>query len=164
VGGILEQYDSPANILSEPENEFIEDFVGADRSLKRLNLIRVEEVMDKHPLLVKNTQSVEEAINIMREKKTRFSYVVDGDMHLMGYIDIRDIKGKSGWVDDFIEPSAAAIMMGTTLRDALSEMLVVDYANICVIDENKRVRGLVNTQMVQEAVTEGETVDADEED
>ncbi|MCK4449437.1 MAG: ATP-binding cassette domain-containing protein, partial [Anaerolineae bacterium] len=43
VGGHLEQFDSPANILAHPANEFVEDFVGADRALKRLNLVRVEE-------------------------------------------------------------------------------------------------------------------------
>ncbi|MEA4907014.1 MAG: ABC transporter ATP-binding protein, partial [Anaerolineaceae bacterium] len=50
VGGHLEQFDSPANILSNPNNEFVENFVGADRALKQLNLIRVEDIMDPDPL------------------------------------------------------------------------------------------------------------------
>jgi osmoprotectant transport system ATP-binding protein len=156
VGGILEQYDSPSNILSNPANEFIEDFVGADRSLKRLNLIRVEDVMDKHPILIESTQSVEETKGLMSERNLRFVYVVDSDRRLRGYIRLKDIRDKTGWVDDLIEPAAASIQMGTTLRDALSEMLVVDYANICVVDERERVRGIINTQMVQNAVVESE--------
>jgi osmoprotectant transport system ATP-binding protein len=160
IGGILEQYDSPANILSHPANEFIEDFVGADRSLKRLNLVRVEEVMDPRPPLLQATQSVEEATGFMGERGLRFAYVVDADRQLKGYVDLKDLKGKTGWVDEFVEPAAAAIQMGTSLRDALSEMLVVDYANVCVVDIQNRVRGLVNTEMIQKAVIESESAAA----
>jgi hypothetical protein len=44
---------------------------------------------------------------------------------------------------------------------------VVDYANVCVVDAQNRVRGLVNTDMVQKAVVESEGVvlpDAEEEE
>ena len=37
-GGVLEQYASPHDILSAPENDFVRDFVGLDRGLKRLAL------------------------------------------------------------------------------------------------------------------------------
>jgi len=162
VGGKLEQFDSPADILAHPANEFVEDFVGADRSLKQLNLIRVEEVMDSRPPLLQTTQSAEEAVRFMDERGLRFSYVVDADRRLKGYVRLRDLRGKTGWVDEFVEPAATSIPMGTSLRDALSGMLVVDYANVCVVDAQNRVRGLVNTEMIQRAVAEGETM-SDEE-
>jgi Mg/Co/Ni transporter MgtE len=92
----------------------------------------------------------------MSEQKIPFVYIVDADRKLKGYVRYKDIKDKTGWVDDIIEPIAASIQMGTTLRDALSEMLVVDYANMCVVDEHGRVRGLINTQMVQQVVVESE--------
>ena len=41
VGGHLAQYATPSEILLHPANEFVEDFVGADRALKRLALMRV---------------------------------------------------------------------------------------------------------------------------
>ncbi|MGQ0678143.1 MAG: ABC transporter ATP-binding protein [Actinomycetota bacterium] len=44
VGGILEQYDTPAHVLESPANEFVAQFVGAERGLKRLALIKVAEV------------------------------------------------------------------------------------------------------------------------
>ncbi|HEX3327256.1 MAG TPA: ATP-binding cassette domain-containing protein [Actinomycetota bacterium] len=37
-GGVLEQYASPRDILSDPANEFVRDFVGLDRGLKHLAL------------------------------------------------------------------------------------------------------------------------------
>jgi osmoprotectant transport system ATP-binding protein len=161
VGGILEQFDTPAAILSNPANEFVDDFVGADRSLKRLNLIRVEEVMDSHPPLLRATQSVEEALGYMREKVLRFVYVVDADQRLKGYVNKKDLAGKKGWVDEFTEPAATMIGIGTSLRDAFSEMLVVDYANVCVVDTQDRVRGLIDIGMIQEAVAEVEKLAGD---
>lgn len=164
AGGILEQFDSPAHILSHPANEFVEDFVGADRALKRLNLVRVEEVMDSRPPLLQATQNAEEAIGFMSERGLRFAYVIDADRTLKGYVRLRDLKGKTGWVDEFVEPAATAILMGTSLKDALSGMLVVDYANVCVVDAHNRVRGLVNTEMIHRAVVESESEkSADEE-
>ena len=44
VGGHLSQYATPSEILLHPANPFVEDFVGADRALKRLALIRVRDV------------------------------------------------------------------------------------------------------------------------
>jgi osmoprotectant transport system ATP-binding protein len=43
-GGVLAQYDTPENILSHPDSEFVSSFVGADRVLKRLSLTRVGEM------------------------------------------------------------------------------------------------------------------------
>ena len=41
-GGVLEQYDTPANILGRPANEFVAGFVGGDRGLKRLSVTPID--------------------------------------------------------------------------------------------------------------------------
>jgi osmoprotectant transport system ATP-binding protein len=43
-GGVLAQYDTPAEILRAPEDEFVAQFVGADRGIKRLSLITVGDL------------------------------------------------------------------------------------------------------------------------
>ena len=43
-GGVLAQYATPAELLLAPADDFVEDFVGADRALKRLALQRVRDV------------------------------------------------------------------------------------------------------------------------
>jgi len=48
-GGFLAQYDTPENILSNPDSEFVASFVGNDRILKRLSLLRVGD-MDLDPV------------------------------------------------------------------------------------------------------------------
>src|SRR5579859_7809149 len=43
-GGMLAQYDTPAELLMHPADEFVAQFVGADRALKRLGLATLEDV------------------------------------------------------------------------------------------------------------------------
>ena len=47
-GGELVQYDTPDRILAEPADEFVAQFVGVDRGLKRLSLSALSEIeLDK---------------------------------------------------------------------------------------------------------------------
>jgi len=43
-GGVLAQYDTPEVILASPADEFVAQFVGADRGLKRLALRQLDEI------------------------------------------------------------------------------------------------------------------------
>jgi osmoprotectant transport system ATP-binding protein len=41
-GGHLEQYDTPATVLGSPATQFVADFVGADRAVKRLSVTPID--------------------------------------------------------------------------------------------------------------------------
>jgi len=56
--GDLVQYDSPRDLLGDPANEFVEDFVGEDRLLKQLSLIPVREAMTAPSELADRTETV----------------------------------------------------------------------------------------------------------
>jgi osmoprotectant transport system ATP-binding protein len=43
-GGVLAQFATPADLLMHPADDFVEQFVGSDRALKRLALTRVREL------------------------------------------------------------------------------------------------------------------------
>jgi osmoprotectant transport system ATP-binding protein len=43
-GGVLAQYDTPREILTHPADDFVAQFVGADRGLKRLALTSLSEL------------------------------------------------------------------------------------------------------------------------
>jgi osmoprotectant transport system ATP-binding protein len=44
AGGVLEQYDTPAELLARPASPFVEDFLGEGRMVRRLSLIRVRDI------------------------------------------------------------------------------------------------------------------------
>ncbi len=45
--GELVQYDTPRNILAEPKNDFVRNFIGQDRELKKLQVTPVRDVMSE---------------------------------------------------------------------------------------------------------------------
>src|SRR3546814_15175073 len=65
--GRLEQFDSPDNVLAHPANEFVADFVGRDRTLKRLPLARAADVLDRDAPRVYARDTLDQAARIMRE-------------------------------------------------------------------------------------------------
>jgi osmoprotectant transport system ATP-binding protein len=74
-GGVLAQYATPAELLLHPQGEFVEQFVGGDRTLKRLSLLRVADVaLDPAPSGVgddlprlRATASARNALSILLE-------------------------------------------------------------------------------------------------
>jgi osmoprotectant transport system ATP-binding protein len=101
-GGILAQYDTPENILSEPNSEFVSSFVGSDRMLKRLSLTRVEDVEldppngqgDGLPRLDR-TMSLKDALSEMIGAGAERSVVVSDD-RVLGSLTLDAIRRLSG--------------------------------------------------------------------
>jgi osmoprotectant transport system ATP-binding protein len=44
-GGILEQYDPPADLLGAPASDFVREFVGADRGIRRLAVTPIRDTV-----------------------------------------------------------------------------------------------------------------------
>ena len=51
-GGHVEQFATPADLLGRPANDFVADFVGADRGLKRLAVTGIDPADLEHPPVV----------------------------------------------------------------------------------------------------------------
>ncbi len=71
-GGRLAQYDSPAKILTEPADDFVAEFVGADRALKRLGLSTLADV----DLVPKNGQPVGDPIDLHTTVRDALSQLI----------------------------------------------------------------------------------------
>jgi osmoprotectant transport system ATP-binding protein len=84
-GGILAQYDTPDAILAGPADEFVAQFVGADRSLKRLALKRLSEIElpvapngdESRYRTVAASTTLRDALALMLEEGRRELAVVD---------------------------------------------------------------------------------------
>jgi osmoprotectant transport system ATP-binding protein len=70
--GRLEQFGSPNEVLAHPVNNFVADFVGSDRALKRLRIIKAGDVMESlgsdgsaAPATIKTTDDLRIAMSLM---------------------------------------------------------------------------------------------------
>jgi osmoprotectant transport system ATP-binding protein len=150
--GRLVQYDTPANLLYRPKNEFVEDFVGADRALKGLQLIRVKEVMSSPPM-VKADDRAEAAEERMEKVGTHWLVVVNADGKFLGWVDKAEL-GKGEMVREVMIPSTTTATVNTVLNEALSLMLSSGLDNLAIVNEDNRLQGVLSFDTIRKALTE----------
>jgi osmoprotectant transport system ATP-binding protein len=101
-GGILAQYNTPENILSAPNSDFVSSFVGSDRVLKRLSLTRVGDLDLEPPNgnaeglpRLSNQMSLKDALSEMIGAGAERSVVVSGGS-VLGSLTLDTIRQLSG--------------------------------------------------------------------
>jgi osmoprotectant transport system ATP-binding protein len=134
-GGVLEQYDTPSEVLGRPATAFVADFVGADRGVRRLAVVCIDPDDLFHPPLVTPELSMLDARSRVGGADSRWAVVVDDDAHLLGWIDLE--PGLRGSVSDHLVPFDVQVPVGTSLRAAFGEMLQHDVRWIPVVDGDR---------------------------
>jgi osmoprotectant transport system ATP-binding protein len=153
--GKLVQYDTPANLLYRPKDEFVEGFVGADRALKGLQLLRVKEVMTVTPATVKADEKVEAVQERIGKGGDDLLAVIDGNGRFAGWVEASNLKGGRGRViKDIMSPSSIASDVNAVLNEALSLMLGSGFQTLPIVDEDNRLRGVLTFDAIQEALHE----------
>ena len=153
VGGVIAQYGPPDEILSNPVDEFVADFVGADRGLKRLNLVRAEAVMSTDIVRVYGPDKTDDAVAELQAAGRRTAWVVDEAERLLGYVMLDEARGKPGVrVDLLMREMPAVTEPEATLKDAFSEMLTNNLITLPVLDEESRLLGIVRVETIQELI------------
>lgn len=151
--GELVQYDTPANLLSRPKNDFVRNFVGADRVLKGLRLTRVRKVMRRSPPTVRADDDIVTTKGRMDQEGRDWLMVVDNKRRFLGWVSRSDL-GKGGRVRDILIPPAATATSDTLLNEALSLMLGSAIGNLAIIDSDGRLEGVLTFDSIRELLGE----------
>jgi osmoprotectant transport system ATP-binding protein len=138
VGGILEQYATPAEILGRPASPMVRDFVGADRALKRLRVTPIDVECLEHPPTVPPDAPVGDARVAIEQTGEGWVAVVDGDGVLRGYVDDEHIAG-DGAVTEHIQRIETWVPVDGDLQDALATMLLTREGWVSVLDGDRFV-------------------------
>ncbi|MBS4210433.1 betaine/proline/choline family ABC transporter ATP-binding protein [Bacillus sp. FJAT-50079] len=145
--GELVQCDTPDEILRNPANDFVEEFIGKDRLVQaRPNIQTVEQVMNPNAISITKDRSLSEAIQLMKQTRVDTLLVVDEDHVLEGFIDVEMIdqkRKKTSLVADAFETEMFTVTEGTLVRDAIRKILKRGMKYIPVIDQNKRLIGII---------------------
>jgi osmoprotectant transport system ATP-binding protein len=149
-GGVLEQYDTPAEILGRPATPFVADFVGTDRGVKRLSVVHIESSDLAQPPVVSPSSTMEVARTSEGDDGAKTAVVVGTDGTLAGWIPLGGTE--SGLVGDHVESFATEVPVGTTLRAALGEMLLHDVRWIPVVDEHHHYLGVLTPNRLHAAM------------
>ncbi|HSK92308.1 MAG TPA: betaine/proline/choline family ABC transporter ATP-binding protein [Euzebyales bacterium] len=145
-GGVLQQYETPAAILSAPANAFVEDFLGEERGLKRLSLIPVKEVAADPGPTVRAGAGADEAREAARAHGSDWVVIVDDDGALRGWAFVDQLTGT---VDGAAaRPFVTQVQAQDSLRAAL-DALVSSWTGVAVrVSEGNHYEGLVTREML----------------
>lgn len=150
-GGVLEQYDTPEQILSEPASAFVTDFLGGERGLKRLALLPVTEIDLSIGPVVDVSASTEEAVAVMEANGVDWVGLVDGEM-LLGWAygtELVDV----GLSEVEPQPFLCSLESDASLREAL-DAVVTNRARVAVVVDRGRYCGMLDLESIAREITE----------
>jgi osmoprotectant transport system ATP-binding protein len=153
VGGILEQVDSPAEMLRTPRNDFVADFLGDDRGIKRLSLMTVGDASLSKGPVVAAAASADAARSTMAELGYDWVAVCDGDDRLRGWIGAAELDGAITVGEIEPKPFLSVVTSGTTLKAALDAVVTSRTRVAMAVDDDGRYLGMLTVDDLAEGVT-----------
>ncbi|MBI4259927.1 MAG: ATP-binding cassette domain-containing protein, partial [Actinobacteria bacterium] len=150
IGGVIEQYAPPEEILREPANAFVEEFVGAERGLKRLALLQVSEAELVAGPVVAPSATPDEARGVMKDSGYDWVTVVDGG-RLLGWVDGAALDGVDAVGRASPRPFSATVTRGSSLRQAL-DAIVSQRTNVAVVVDGDRYVGMLTLERVSREI------------
>ena len=159
-GGTLAQYATPAELLMAPADEFVEDFVGSDRALKRLALLRVRDIDLWKAPLVQAGDPTDQARAELRGAEVPHPLLVDADGHPLGWLTERDLAAES--VPERADTSAEPVVeLDDVLRDALSDLLAAETRYSPVVDAGGAIVGVLSIEIISEFLASPEALQSE---
>jgi osmoprotectant transport system ATP-binding protein len=151
-GGHLAQFATPAELLMNPAEKFVEDFVGADRALKRLALQRVRDIDLWKVATVRVGEPVAEARAKLDDADLNIPLLVDDQNRPIGWLSERGLQGES--VREELRSGAEpTVELDDILRDALSDLLGSGAQYGPVVDANGDVAGVLSMEVLARALS-----------
>jgi osmoprotectant transport system ATP-binding protein len=151
-GGHLAQYATPAEMLTNPADDFVEQFVGADRSLKRLALQRVRDVDLWKVATAQPGDSVVQLRTAMSDTDLPdMALLLDDAKRPRRWLRARDLQGDRV-SDDAGTPAEPVLDLDDILRDALGHLLSAESRYAAVADADGRMAGVLSIEVIAHAL------------
>jgi len=150
--GKLVQFASPEEILTYPKNDFVRDFVGGDRTIKRMNLFSIGRAMRDNPPVIETHKAKEEALNRLDELGLSHLIAVDENRRLVGLVTRESLNTKGETAGDAALHTNAYLDSTASLKDGLSEIFTHDAGFLIVVDDMHKVVGWLETDDIKKAL------------
>jgi len=151
-GGRVAQYDTPTDLLAAPADEFVVDFLGRERELRRLALLQVRDIeADDGPAV-----TLDEPADSARAMADRYGrdwvVVLDSERHVHGWTTLEALDGQpvgAGTIATF----KYTVTADDSLRSALNAMVVSGVGVAPRVDAQGRFEGLLTQASLNRTLT-----------
>jgi len=148
AGGRLAQYASPEELLARPASAFVARFVGADRGLKRLSLLRVRDLPLRRPPTARLGDDAAEARRRTLADPFPYLLLLDERESPIGWVGEQEIPPGGALSKDVAVPMSPFLEAETTLKDALSMLLASEVQAGLVVDRDERLIGMITVDQI----------------
>ncbi|HSJ46415.1 MAG TPA: betaine/proline/choline family ABC transporter ATP-binding protein [Euzebyales bacterium] len=152
-GSRIAQYDTPETILSDPANEFVEEFLGSGILLKRLNLTRIDETgvaVDEWPTIGADT-TTQQARERLRDAGQAHLLLLDDRRRPERWVSAHDLDQHRD-LRTTGTPVQATVDERASLNEALQEMLLSANGVAVVVDRDGAYAGTVDLEAITAAI------------
>ncbi|MGO2096501.1 MAG: quaternary amine ABC transporter ATP-binding protein [Candidatus Microbacterium stercoravium] len=141
--GRIVQIGTPEDVLTDPANDYVEQFV---QDVDRARVLTASNVMEKPVAVVSSTAGPRTALKTMRDAHSSAAYVVDRDRGLLGTVEDRDAltlvrKGERS-IQSVIKNDAVTVNVDDVLMDLFVPAVESKLA-VAVTDEKQRLVGVI---------------------
>lgn len=145
--GEILQYDTPENILKNPKNEFVSEFVGKNRIWASPEYIKAEDIMIDSPVTCSASMTVLRCVERMRSYKVDSLMVVENKTNkLLGIVNAKQLQRQVDRTQE-VGNIMNTDFLGVRLEDNIVHILkVVDdnnVSNIPVLSDENILLGLI---------------------
>ncbi|POZ62983.1 osmoprotectant ABC transporter ATP-binding protein OsmV [Chromobacterium alticapitis] len=156
--GRMVQCAGPDEVLARPADEFVASFVGHDRTLKRLLLVRAGEVAEQQETLTARLDTpLAAAYGMMDDADLLHLTVVNEAGEPLGFVKRRDAKLGEGRCRDKLNRIEATAGADENLRVVLSRLYEHNLTWMPVVDEAGRYCGEVAQAYIAGYLNSGRT-------
>ena len=149
VGGVLAQYAPPTEMLRRPANAFVEEFLGRERGLRELSLVRVGELTPDQCCELTPSTSAAEARAAMDRANTDFALVIE-DRCCVGWLDRAQLEVAADTTAGALaEPLRRWTEPQQTLREAL-EVALTSGTRVAIVQDAGRYLGVIPIERIGE--------------
>lgn len=148
----IAQYDTPERILTDPADEFVQDFIGSGPSIKRLSLSLVSDIETADWPVARLTDSQDEARNKMQSSGKGYVLLLDDEDRPRQWVGTEDIKHDGVSLEEAGRPAVAIVEADSNLYDTLDTMITSYKGSAIIVDEGGRYQGVVDFATVLEAI------------
>jgi len=146
--GNIVQYDTVEEIMKNPANEFVSEFIGENRIWSSPELIKAKDIMIKNPVCSAPETTVMRALEKMRSQKVDSLLVVDKQMHLLGFAGARTIQSKAqadknSAISEVMHNEFEKTSPDDNIVAILETFNTQNLSAMPVVDENNILQGLI---------------------
>lgn len=156
--GQVLQFDTPEDILKNPVDDFVSNFVGKNRIWSSPEYIKISDIMLEKPVTVLKNMSVLKCLDKMRQSKVDSLMVVDTDSRkLLGLVKasrLRGVQEKTSVAENFMNTNFPTLSPDQNILDALKMVNEKQSSTVPVTDSDGRLVGLITRSSLVTALSQ----------